>query len=88
MILQEQKAELIKKFGDNEKDSGKSESQIAILTARINDLTQHLTSNKKDHHSRRGLIKMVSKRRRLLNYLAKTDINRYRQVLKDLSLRK
>jgi small subunit ribosomal protein S15 len=88
MILQEQKAELVEKFGENKQDSGKSEVQVAILTARINDLTSHLSNNKKDHHSRRGLIKMVSKRRRLLNYLAKTDITRYRQLLKDLSLRK
>lgn len=88
MILQEQKAEIIEKYGANKQDSGKSEVQIAILTARINDLTGHLIKNKKDHHTRRGLIKMVSKRRRLLNYLAKNDISRYRQVLSDLSLRK
>lgn len=88
MITKDQKAEIVEKFGENNNDSGKSEVQIAVLTARINDLTQHLVSNKKDHHSRRGLIQMVSKRRRLLNYLAKSDIGRYRQVLADLSLRK
>lgn len=88
MILQEQKAELIEKYGENKQDTGKSEVQIAILTSRINDLTGHLIKNKKDHHTRRGLIKMVSKRRRLLTYLAKKDISRYRQVLADLSLRK
>ena len=88
MITKDQKAEIVEKFGENNNDSGKSEVQIAVLTARINDLTQHLVVNKKDHHSRRGLIQMVSKRRRLLNYLAKSDISRYRQVLADLSLRK
>ena len=88
MITSTQKAELVKKFGETEKDSGKSEVQVAVLTARINDLTQHLINFKKDNHSRRGLIKMVSKRRKLLNYLMKKDITRYRQILTDLSLRK
>ncbi len=88
MITQAQKAELVNKYGASEKDSGKSEVQIAVLTARINDLTQHLVGHKKDHHSRRGLIMMVSKRRKLLNYLMKKDIRRYRQTLVDLSLRK
>lgn len=88
MITSTQKAELIKKFGETEKDSGKPEVQIAVLTARINDLTQHLLNFKRDNHSRRGLIKMVSKRRKILNYLMKKDITRYRQVLTDLSLRK
>lgn len=88
MITSTQKAELVKKYGESEKDSGKSEVQIAVLTARINDLTQHLLNFKKDNHSRRGLIKMVSKRRKILNYLMKNDITRYRQILTDLSLRK
>ncbi|ROL62102.1 30S ribosomal protein S15 [Bacteroidetes/Chlorobi group bacterium ChocPot_Mid] len=88
MITSTQKAELVKKFGETEKDSGKPEVQVAVLTARINDLTQHLSNFKKDNHSRRGLIKMVSKRRKILNYLMKKDITRYRQVLTDLSLRK
>ena len=88
MIYKEQKKEIVEKFGDNENDTGKPEVQVAILTARINDLTGHLGSHKKDHHSRRGLIQMVSKRRRLLNYLAKKDINRYREVIAALSLRK
>ena len=88
MITKEQKTETIAKFGDKPNDTGKSEVQIALLTLRINDLTSHLENNKKDHHSRRGLIKLVSKRRKLLDYLAKKDINRYRNILSALSLRK
>jgi small subunit ribosomal protein S15 len=88
MIYKDQKQEIVEKFGDASKDTGKPEVQVAILTARINDLTGHLESHKKDHHSRRGLIQMVSKRRRLLNYLMKKDITRYREVIAALSLRK
>jgi small subunit ribosomal protein S15 len=88
MITQTQKRELVTKFGGSETNSGKSEVQVSILTARINDLTQHLIGHKKDNHCRRGLIMMVSKRRKLLNYLMKKDITRYRQILADLSLRK
>lgn len=88
MITTEQKAETIKKHGSNENDCGKPEVQIALWTARINDLTMHLDLHKKDNHSRRGLIQLVSKRRRLLDYLAKKDISRYRAVLVALSLRK
>lgn len=88
MISSEQKLESIQKFGKNSEDTGKAEVQVAILTQRINDLTSHLEHHKKDHHSRRGLIKMVSKRRRVLDYLAKKDITRYRNVLAALSLRK
>lgn len=88
MIYKEQKKEIVENFGSNTNDTGKPEVQVAILTARINDLTGHLSTHKKDHHSRRGLIQMVSKRRRLLNYLAKKDINRYREVIAALSLRK
>mgnify|MGYP001313091297 CR=1 FL=1 len=88
MITQEIKNEMIEKFGENPQDTGKPEVQIAIYTWRINDLTHHLESHKKDNSSRRGLIKLVSKRRKMLDYLAKKDITRYRQVLKDLSLRK
>lgn len=88
MIPSEKKQEMVKRFGNNEKDSGKSEVQIAILTERIIDLTRHVDTHKKDHHTRRGLINLVSKRRRLLNYLMKTDITRYRKVVSDLSLRK
>lgn len=88
MITSEQKLESVKKFGVDDNDTGKSEVQVAILTSRINDLTQHLEMHKKDHHSRRGLIKMVAKRRKILNYLAQRDITRYRAVLSALSLRK
>ncbi|MFN3780972.1 MAG: 30S ribosomal protein S15 [Candidatus Kapaibacteriota bacterium] len=88
MILQEQKAEIIKKYGGDIKNTGLPEVQIALLTARIQDITNHLNTHKKDNHSRRGLIKLVSKRKRLLNYLAKKDINRYRQIISSLNLRK
>ncbi len=88
MILKEQKAEIIKKFGGDITNTGLPEVQIALLTARIQDITNHLNSHPKDNHSRRGLIKLVSKRKRLLNYLAKKDINRYRQILASLNLRK
>ena len=87
-MTKEEKTELIKKFGENEKDSGKAEVQIAILTARINELTGHFNTHKKDHHSRRGLMMMVGKRRRLLDYLMKKDINRYRAVIQELKIRK
>ncbi|MCK5742574.1 MAG: 30S ribosomal protein S15 [Chlorobi bacterium] len=88
MIFKDQKAEIVEKFGATANDSGKPEVQVALLTARINDLTQHLIKHKKDHHSRRGLIKLVSMRRKLLNYLIKKDVTRYRQIIADLSLRK
>ena len=88
MITSQEKEKLIQTHGVGEKDSGKPEVQVAILTARINDLTQHLIQHKKDNHSRRGLIMMVSKRRKLLNYLMKKDINRYREIIAKLSLRK
>ena len=88
MILKEQKAEIIKKHGGNAENTGESEVQVAIFTARINDLTHHLELHKKDHHTRRGLIKLVSKRRKLLAYLSKTDILRYRKIISALSLRK
>ncbi|MFN3694685.1 MAG: 30S ribosomal protein S15 [Ignavibacterium sp.] len=88
MITKERKLEIIKKFGKDEKDSGRPEVQIALLTERINDLTSHFESHKKDHHSRRGLMMMVGKRRRLLDYLMKKDIERYRAVIKELNIRK
>ncbi len=88
MITKERKLEIIKKFGKNEKDSGKAEVQIALLTERINDLTSHFDKHKKDHHSRRGLMMMVGKRRRLLDYLMKKDIERYRAIIKELNIRK
>lgn len=87
-ITNERKLELVKKFGKNEKDSGTVEVQVAILTERINQLTGHFSTHKKDHASRRGLMMLVGKRRRLLNYLAKKDIERYRTVIKELNLRK
>ncbi len=87
-MTKQEKAEIIKKFGGNEKDSGKTEVQIALLTKRINDLTEHFNKHAKDHHSRRGLMMMVGKRRRLLDYLSKKDIERYRSVIKELNIRK
>ncbi|MGE5481190.1 MAG: 30S ribosomal protein S15 [Chloroflexota bacterium] len=88
MITKEQKAELVTKYGDQPNDSGKTEVQVALLTLRINDLTGHLDSHKKDNHTRRGLIKLVSKRKKLLSYLSKKDINRYRAIISSLGLRK
>lgn len=87
-MTKEEKLEIVKKYGKDEKDSGKSEVQIALLTKRINDLTSHFDVHKKDHHSRRGLMMMVGKRRRLLDYLTKVDIARYRAIIKDLNIRK
>lgn len=88
MINKEQKAEIVLKHGESEANTGKTEVQVAILTARINDMTGHLGTHKKDNHSRRGLIKLVAKRRKLLDYLAKNDIARYRSIIAALSLRK
>ncbi len=84
----EKKAGIISQFAQNEGDTGSPEVQVALLTERINHLTEHLKIHKKDHHSRRGLLKMVGKRRGLLNYLKKKDIERYREVIKSLNLRK
>lgn len=88
MISKELKSQIIDKYKRDEKDTGSPEVQIAILTERINELTEHLKVHKKDNHSRRGLLKMVGKRRNLLNYLAKKDINRYREIVDQLGLRK
>ena len=88
MILQEQKAQIIAEYGRQAGDTGSPEVQIALLTARINDLTEHFKTHKKDHHSRRGLLKMVGKRRGLLAYLKKTDIESYRELIGRLGLRK
>ena len=88
MISKEAKADIIEKYKRDEKDTGSPEVQIALLTKRINELTEHLKVHKKDNHSRRGLLKMVGKRRNLLNYLAKKDINRYREIVEKLGLRK
>jgi small subunit ribosomal protein S15 len=87
-LTQERKQELIQKFGDSPEDTGKAEVQIALLTARINDLTQHLRTHAKDHHSRRGLLMLVGQRRRFLNYLQRTDLERYRALVRELGLRK
>jgi small subunit ribosomal protein S15 len=86
-LTQEKKQELIQKFGRTEGDTGSAEVQIALLTERINELTEHLRSHRKDHHSRRGLLMLVGKRRRLLRYLESADLDRYRQVVSDLGLR-
>jgi small subunit ribosomal protein S15 len=82
------KAEIIKEFGANENDTGSSEVQIALLTARIKHLTEHLRDNRKDFHSRRGLIAMTARRRKLLDYLKRTDFNRYTAILEKLKLRR
>ena len=87
-MTKEEKLELIKEYGSNERDSGKPEVQIALLTKRINDLTGHFDNHSKDHHSRRGLMMMVGKRRRLLDYLTRKDIERYRSIIKELNIRK
>jgi small subunit ribosomal protein S15 len=88
MLTKEKKQEIIKEFGEDDKDTGSTEVQIALLTARIQDLTEHLKSNKKDHSSRRGLLKLVGHRRNLLKYLKKNDLEQYRAILKRLNLRK
>lgn len=87
-ITKEKKQDIINKYGGSEDNTGSTEAQIAIFTARINDLTDHLKENEKDHSSRRGLLKMVGKRRRLLNYLRKKDIEKYRELISDLGIRK
>ena len=83
-----QREEIVKKFGDNDKNTGKPEVQIALITERIKYLTEHLKDHKKDHHSRRGLLKLVGQRRRLLKYLTKKDILRYRAVISELGIRR
>jgi small subunit ribosomal protein S15 len=81
------KNEIIQKYGVHENDRGSAPVQVALLTQRINELTSHFRAHKKDHHSRRGLLMMVGKRRRLLDYLKRTDIERYRSLIEDLGLR-
>ena len=83
----EDKKKVIDKFQLHEKDTGSAEVQIAILTSRINELTEHLKTHKKDHHCRRGLLKMVGQRRRLLNYIKSEDIKKYRTIIEKLKLR-
>ena len=87
-MLAEEKTAIMKEYATHEGDTGSPEVQIAVLTKRINDLTEHLRQNKKDHHSRRGLLKMVGQRRNLLNYLTKIDIERYRAIIAELGIRK
>ena len=87
MLTQEAKQEIMQKYAVHEGDTGSPEVQIAVLSARIDYLTEHLKQHKKDHHSRRGLLKMVGHRRRLLSYLCKTDIERYRSIIAKLGLR-
>lgn len=88
MISKEKKQEIMSTFARKEGDTGSPEVQIAILTYRINELTEHLKANPKDHHSRRGLLMMVGRRRGLLDYLAKKDLEGYRAILKKLNIRK
>lgn len=88
MITKEKKQEIISSYGRKEGDTGSPEVQVAVLTERINELTEHLKANPKDHHSRRGLLKMVGKRRGLLEYLKKRDIEGYRALIAKLGIRK
>ena len=88
MISKEKKAEIIAKYGRTPEDTGSPEVQIALLTQRITELTEHLKTNQKDHHSRRGLLKMVGQRRALLEYLKKKDLEGYRKLIESLGLRK
>lgn len=84
----EKTAELVKKYGADAKDTGRTEVQVAILTEKISELSGHVKTHAKDHHSRRGLISMVNKRRRLLKYLEKNDVARYRSIIQQLELRR
>jgi small subunit ribosomal protein S15 len=87
-LTQERKSEIVAQFGENQQDTGNTRVQVALLTQRINDLTEHLRANKKDHHSRRGLLMLVGRRRRLLNYLQRNDLEGYRSLVRELGLRK
>ena len=87
-LTKEAKTEVVNRFAKHEGDTGSPEVQVALLTARINELTEHLRQHKKDHHSRRGLLMLVGQRRRLLNYLRRHDIGRYRELVQELGLRK
>lgn len=88
MLTPEKKKDIIVKFQQHEGDTGSPEVQIAILTTRINELTEHFKTHKKDHHSRRGLLKLVGQRRALLNYLKNNHVNRYRKIVSDLGMRR
>lgn len=87
-LTKERTAELVKEHGKNDKDTGNTQVQIALLTERINDLNKHFQTNPKDHHGRRGLLQLVGKRRRLLDYLKNEDIERYRELIKQLGIRR
>jgi len=87
-IVGERKKQIVTQFGASETDTGSTRVQVALLTEQINDLTQHLRSHAKDHHSRRGLLRLVGRRRRLLNYLQRRDLEGYRSVVRELGLRK
>jgi small subunit ribosomal protein S15 len=87
-LTQERKAEIVAQFGENAQDTGNTRVQVALLTQRINDLTAHLRTHKKDHHSRRGLLMLVGQRRRLLNYMQRDDLEGYRSLIRELGLRR
>ncbi len=87
-LTQERTQELVTKFGTSKTDTGKTEVQVALLTERINQLTDHLRTHRKDHHSRRGLLMLVGRRRRFLNYLQSSDLERYRTLIRELGLRR
>lgn len=87
-LTKDRKQELVGKYGRSDTDTGSAEVQVAMLTERINELTEHLRTNSKDHHSRRGLLKMVGRRRRLLRYLESSDLERYRSLVSELGLRR
>jgi small subunit ribosomal protein S15 len=87
-LTKERKQELVDQFGNGSADTGKTEVQVAMLTERINELTEHLRAHRKDHHSRRGLLMLVGRRRRFLNYLQRTDLERYRSLIRELGLRR
>ena len=87
-LTADQKLEVVKQFGKSDGDTGSPEVQIALLTRRINHLTEHLREHKHDHHSRRGLLMLVGQRRRLLNYLGRKDLDRYRSLIQELGLRR
>jgi small subunit ribosomal protein S15 len=87
-LTQERKLDIIRQFGDDDRDTGNTRVQVALLTARINDLTDHLRTHRKDHHSRRGLLMLVGQRRRLLQYLQRHDLEGYRALIRELGLRR
>ena len=87
-LMKEQKQEIMKKYGKTPTDSGSPEVQIALLTSRINELSTHFATSVKDHHSRQGLLRMVGKRRKLLDYLQEKNVDRYRRIIQELDLRK